>query len=640
MKVRITCLSLCCALLATICHADNTPEIYANGKQVIDPTTWQNMQVNGEEASIITKHWHDGEDQHQPTLQLITKTKVKTLYHAQLVAITDQPVTKGDVLLLSFDMRTLASETDEGYLRVIFEKRMEGNFFKSLKTVICLGKSRGWQRINLPLEIPEDYPAGGAQVTFGPGIVEQTIELANFKLTNVGSEIPIQSLPVWSPGYGGREHDAPWRKLADQRIEKHRKRDIQITLTDEHGKPVRNMPLHIAMTQHAYPFGSAVPAPMISPMNLDGLPKQHILNNTEQFQKHVYELFNVTTIANFLKWPQWEASLQPIPEGLTLQERKKRNKLWRCEGTGHELVLSALDKLNSRDIKVRGHCLIWPGWSRVPEDIQSLAHSPSALRERIDNHFKSVVTTTRGKVILWDVVNELYGNHDLIDILGNEELTHWFQLAHQLNPDVKLYINDTGILSNAGLGKARQNSYFQTIEYLKNNHAPIGGIGMQGHFGSDLADIDRVLNILDQFGKLNLPIQITELDIDLTDTKLQADYLRDFMTAVFSHPSTDGIILWGFWAGWHWKPNSSLYDADWNLTKLGETWIDLVHNQWWTNTTLTTDANGNINLRGFHGKYQITKPDSKQILSQFELKPAKDTLSININLSNTNGHQQ
>ncbi|MFG0247639.1 MAG: endo-1,4-beta-xylanase, partial [Phycisphaeraceae bacterium JB051] len=617
------------SMLANICHADS-PSNLPVGQQVIAPGTWSSMTINGQEAGNITKHWQDGETDHTPTLQLHTHSKVKTLYHAQLVAKTDQPVHKGDVLLLSFDMRTVSSETDEGYLRVIFEKNMHGHYFKSLKTVICLGKSRGWQRINLPIQIPQDYPAGGAQVTFGPGIVEQVLELANLKLTNFGTQVPITSLPVWSPGYGGREADAPWRKAAKERIEQLRKRDIQITVTDTNGKPASNMPLQIAMTKHAYPFGSAVPAPLISPINLDGLPKQHILNNTEQFQKHVFELFNVTTIANFLKWPQWEASLLPIPEGLTLEQRKKRNKYWRCEGTGHELVFSALDKLKARDIDVRGHCLIWPGWSRVPQDIKALADSPSALRERIDNHFKSVVTATRGKVILWDVINELYGNHDLVDILGKQELIHWFQLAHQLNPDVALYINDTGILSNAGLGHARQDELFKTISYLKNNNAPIGGIGMQGHFGSDLADINRVLAILDRFGELGLPIQVTELDIDLTDTQLQADYLRDFMTAVYSHPSSDGIILWGFWAGWHWKPNSSLYDPQWNITQLGKTWIDLVHKQWWTDATVKTDANGKINLRGFHGQYKITAPNSKQILSEFELTPDQHTLNLKL----------
>src|SRR5438045_8528998 len=53
--------------------------------------------------------------------------------------------------------------------------------------------------------------------------------------------------------------------------------------------------------------------------------------------------------------------------------------------------------------------------------------------------------------------------------------------------------------------------------------------------------------------------RITELDIDSNDDKLQADYLRDFLPASFSHPNTNGLLMWGSWEPAHWRPNAAMY---------------------------------------------------------------------------------
>jgi hypothetical protein len=93
--------------------------------------------------------------------------------------------------------------------------------------------------------------------------------------------------------------------------------------------------------------------------------------------------------------------------------------------------------------------------------------------------------------------------------------------------------------------------------------------------------------------------------MNVSDEKLQADYTRDMMTAVFSHPSTEGIIMWGFWDTRHWLGNSPLYHKDWTLKPSGQAWMDLVFNQWWTHTTVTTDATGHCGTRAFLGDYEI-----------------------------------
>jgi GH35 family endo-1,4-beta-xylanase len=191
-------------------------------------------------------------------------------------------------------------------------------------------------------------------------------------------------------------------------------------------------------------------------------------------------------------------------------------------------------------------------------------------------------------------------------ILGDDEMIAWFKLARQHDPDVNLYLNDYAILSGGGLDKAHQDHFEKTLRFLKNGGAPITGLGMQGHFGGTPTPPERMLAILDRFAALGLDISITEHDIDTEDEQLQADFTRDFLTTVFSHPSVVAILTWGFWENSHWRPNGAYYRKDWSLKPAGQVWLDLVKNTWWTRAALTTAADGTARTRGFLGDYEVT----------------------------------
>jgi hypothetical protein len=75
------------------------------------------------------------------------------------------------------------------------------------------------------------------------------------------------------------------------------------------------------------------------------------------------------------------------------------------------------------------------------------------------------------------------------------------------------------------------------------------------------------------------------------------------MTALFSQPQVNGIIMWGFWAGQHWRPNAALFRQDWSLKPNGLAWSNLVFKEWWTTTSVVADANGLVTVRGFKGDY-------------------------------------
>jgi hypothetical protein len=113
------------------------------------------------------------------------------------------------------------------------------------------------------------------------------------------------------------------------------------------------------------------------------------------------------------------------------------------------------------------------------------------------------------------------------------------------------------------------------------------------------------LEILDKFAALGVKIRITEFDVDITDLQLQAQYLKDFLTIVYSHPAVVGFQMWGFWEGAHWRPNAALYDIHWNPRPAAETFRNLIWEEWNTQANGLTDDGGEFFFRGGFGEYAV-----------------------------------
>lgn len=485
---------------------------------------------------------------------------------------TTRAVEKGEVLLARFFARTLDvvhAETGEGRICAIFEKSAPP-YDKSLRRDLDLG--RGWKEYFLPFRAEEAYGAGEAQTGFHLGALLQTIEIADFKVYTFGKNYAINSLPHTRISYPGQEPGAPWRVAAAERIERHRKADLSVIVTDAAGKPLPGAKVAVAMKRHAFGWGSAVTAKNILRQDADG----------EKYRAIIEKHFTRVVFENDLKWPSWDRPANREP------------------------ILKALDWLRARDIDVRGHCLVWPSWQHLPRDVEGLKDDPEKLRRRVNEHIAGEVSALKGRLIDWDVINEPYNNHDLMDILGRDEMVAWFKLAREHDPDVNLYLNDYAILSAGGLDASHQAHFEQTLRFLKESGAPITGIGMQGHFGDGATPPERMLAILDRFAALGLDIAITEHDISTEDEQYQADFTRDFLTVAFSHPSVVSFLTWGFWEKSHWRSLGAYFRTDWSMRPAGKVWFDLVTKAWWTDETLATAANGTTRTRGFLGDYTIT----------------------------------
>lgn len=491
-------------------------------------------------------------------------------YNVQLVAKPSAALKLGDVILFSAYARMISTDDESGEGRIGFVLEQAKDPFDKVFAA-SLGVGREWSRFDVPAVVDRDLAATGGQLTIRAGAHVQTLEIGGVQMRKLPTGTDVKSLPRTEVSYAGRELTAPWRKAAAERIDKLRKADFAITVVDAKGNPVPNADVHVKMTKHAFVFGSCY-----SPNRIVDTTDP----NNETYRKTFVELFNTGVDEYAMKWPGW---VNPPTK---------------------QLALDALGWMNQHGIAVRGHTLVWPGWNRLPEAVKAASSNPDALQSMIRQHISAEVTELKGKVIDWDVVNEAFVNNDLMKVLGDDALVDWYEAAREADPQAKLYLNETSVPTSPP-NDERYTALYDRAKRLKDMGAPIDGVGMQSHFGENVQPPTVLLSIYDRFAKLGLPVRITELDIDSNDENLQADYYRDFLTASFSHPNINGIMIWGFWEGSHWRPNAAMFRKDWSPRPTAAVWKDLIFKQWWTDEHVTTSGQGAAKLRGFLGDYEI-----------------------------------
>ena len=499
------------------------------------------------------------------------REKVGADYNLQLVCKPEELLKIGDVVLLSAYARMIdtADESGEGRVSFVLEQAKDpfGKVFAS-----SFGVGRGWQRFDVPAVVDRDLSGTGAQVTVRVGAYVQTLEIGGIELRKFPSGTDIKSLPRTEVSYAGRATDAPWRKAAAESIDKIRKASLAVTVVDASGKPMSGATVHVRMTKHAFAFGSCYsPSRILDTASPDA----------EKYRQTFLQLFNTGVDEYAMKWPGWN------------------------DPATRQTALKALAWMHDHGIAVRGHNMVWPGWKRMPDQAKASASDPDALRKLIREHITSIGTALRGKVIDWDVVNEPFANNDVMTILGEDALAEWFKIAREADPSAKLYLNETNVPTSPPSDE-RYTALYDRVRHIQELGGPIDGVGMQAHFGQNLQPPVQLLGIYDRFATLGLPVRITELDIDTSDEKLQADYLRDFLTANFSHPNINGILVWGFWESAHWRPSAAMYRKDWSPRPIADVWKDLIFKQWWTDQQVQTNDSGVAEVRGFLGDYEIT----------------------------------
>ena len=516
-----------------------------------------------------------GRDDFAQAIHVETHKRAASDYDIQCVLPVNTPLKKGDIIWASVWARMLRTEDEsgQGVLGFVLEQTREP-FDKLIQRRASVAS--GWQQLMVPARIHADIPAGSLHLSLRVGGAAQTLELGGVQLVRFDdpASIKLDDLPQTRITYGGREADAPWRKAAEDRIEQLRKAPLTVHVVDSNGKAVAGATVTIDQQQHAFPFGC-----VYSPNLIVGPESQTPF--AKEYQKRYVDLFNVGVDEYAMKWPGW------------------------IDPATREKALGALQWMTDHNVNVRGHCLVWPAWRHLPTDLKSLQDDKPALAKAIDDHITDEVTTLKGKVTQWDVINEPYVNKDLMKILGYGAMTDWFKTARAADPAPQLFLNETSVPTNPP-GDVHYTVLYDQVAAIQKAGGPIGGVGMQAHFGSNLTSITDLHQIYTRFASLGIPLEITELDISVGDEQLQADYLRDFMTISFSEPNICGEMMWGFVEGHHWRPDAALWKADWTIKPAGQAWLDLVKKKWWTHVTVSSGEDGVATTRGFLGDYTVS----------------------------------
>jgi len=482
-------------------------------------------------------------------------------------------VKKGEVLWISFKARCLESRRESG--EAAFELRLDRlvNGKYQWPTFLERGVSVGreWTEVSIPYQMERDVGIPDMRLVLDFDQYLQRFEISPITLINCGQNVRTTDLPRSVVSYGGSEPDAPWRKAAAERIEKFRKGDLAVRVMDAAGKPVSEADVSVRMKRLAFDIGTATDSRTI----LDATSR-----DAGQAREILTRYFNQIVFDNEMKWPRWSApDYQP------------------------EKTLRALDWAKEHGISARGHVMVWPSWRHLPGYLKNLKDDKEALRREVFKHIARQTGAMKGKFEQWDVTNELFANHDLIDALGRDEIVEWYRAAHKAAPETKLFYNEYTMFHPDGPGP---DHFYEMVKFLKEKGAPLQGLGEQAHIGGSPPPIPLVLSRLEKFGALGYPITITEFDMASNDEDFQANYMRDFMTAVFSDPHTIGFVQWGYWAGAHWLPSAALWNKDWTMRKHGKVFTDMVTKSWRTDASGSTSSAGNYQTRAFYGNYEVT----------------------------------
>ena len=266
-----------------------------------------------------------------------------------------------------------------------------------------------------------------------------------------------------------------------------------------------------------------------------------------------YQLWNQITCENESKWCSVEGN------------RGVFN--WGCD--------RAFNYANQHGFTYKFHALVWgsqyPNW--LPD------RSPKERYAAITNWFDNVKAKYNTLPMI-DVVNEAIGEGNQWHQAGNPMIKEslggggktgfdWlikaFDMASQRWPNAILIYNDYNSI------RWDVDRYLTLVQTLRDAGAPIDAYGNQSHELGDISTTELTNVLKRQQDALQMPMYITELDIDKADDNQQKNQYQKILPLMWEAPYCAGVTLWGYIHGATWVDNSGLYKN--GVERPAMTWI-------------------------------------------------------------------
>src|ERR1043166_2053012 len=405
---------------------------------------------------------------------------------------------------------------------------------------------------------------------------------------------------AWAAEYSGsKQSNEDILSQCAARIEKGRKGDGVIFVKNASGKAIAGVRLKIEQVRHDFLFGCNCFL-----FGRSGKPEFE-----EAYRERFSAIFNYSTLGFY--WNSYEP-MQGKPN--------------------YAYTEQVAEWTRNHGITCKGHPLVWdhpassPRW--LPGDLKEIQRLSDARVKDIVSHFK-------GRIDIWDVVNE--PTH-LADKFNKTKMAEFgasvgaiaytsqpLNIAREVNPKAILLVNDY----------RTDPAYYRILSSLKKDEKYLfDTVGIQSHMHDRLWSARKVWEVCDTFAKLGQPLHFTETTIlsgprngpgenwgatTAEGEAKQAEQTVNFYMTLFAHSSVQAITWWDFsdHGAWQRAPAGWLR-SDMSPKPVYERVMGLIKGQWWTNVDGITNARGEFKTRAYFGKHRLTAelPNGKTITKE------------------------
>lgn len=424
-------------------------------------------------------------------------------------------------------------------------------------------------------------------------------------------------------------------------IEKYRKGNMQIRVTDVAGKPIEGATVSVRQLSHEFKFGA----------NLFMLDELETEEKNQIYKDSFKQIFNMATLPFYWNSLEEERGKPRYP--------KDSPKFYR-----RPAIDLCLEYCEENGIEPREHALAYE--RHFPRWLNDL--SAKEAKNALEARYKEIAERYAHRIPTIEVTNEMCWDNGITALYNDPDYIEWcFKMADKYFPKNPLVINEYTEACWCDVLRPT-NRYYAYIEAAILKGCRIDATGMQYHIfrrregeaegARQLYCPKNLYDHMDLYARLTKGLQVTEITVpaysnESEDEEIQAELLKNLYTVWFSHPAMEQIVYWNLVDGYAYveNPTPEKIRASQGNMSLGENVyyggllrfdltpkpayraLDTLINEVWHTEACGQASGGIFDFRGFYGQYEVViEANGKKETRIFNLtKNGENTLKIKLN---------